>query len=203
MTTAAVAGLSVALPLTALRVVQAGSCSGCDGALPADDLRARDVDGTILGLVCKSCSIRTALPSGVTPYHRLDALQRLRLRVPHHLAFSRRVSQAERSALAAHDWDHFMSPTHALWVHQGGRCPLPWHTRAARDWLADAIVLDHDHLTGLCRGLACQSCNVREGKVRRGPYLEPIVTYREYSPARDFPPTAGLSHSYLTRGGCP
>lgn len=189
-----------ALPITALRDVQDGRCAGCGGELPATDLRARNASGWILGLVCKSCSVRRSPLLTPTPYDALDSLTMLRLRVPHHLGFPRSASGRARLALAAKDWDFFESPTHALWVQQRGRCPLPWHG-ARIDWRVEPLVLDHDHLTGLARALLCHRCNVTEGKARRGTRMPPLTAFRLSSPAQQFAPTRWLSHAYLTRGG--
>lgn len=188
-------------PLTALRAVQAGRCSGCARTLPPNDLRSRSEDGVILGLVCKSCSILRTVPRAPAPYLQVDALARLRLRLPHHLRFDRTVTPSHDAALLAGDWDEFDSPTHALWVHQKGACALPWHLGWAVNWATEPLVLDHDHTTGLARALLCQRCNVIEGKARRGQRMAPLLAFRLGSPAQQCPGTAGLSYNYLTRGG--
>lgn len=201
--TARVAAVLPSLPMLDLRTLQAGKCAGCPQPLPTADLRARTNDGTILGLVCKSCSIRRALLREPVPYVRLDSLARLRLRLPHHLGFRRVVSARDRRALASADWDHFESPTHALWVYQRGRCPLPWHAGWSLDWATASLVLDHDHESGLARALLCQRCNTTEGKARRGQRMPLLTTYRLGSPAQACPATAGLSYNYLRLSGRP
>ncbi len=53
----------------------------------------------------------------------------------------------------------------SLWITQAGSCGVCGNPLA--DWQKPrsiAIVLDHDHATGLVRGILCQSCNSRLGK---------------------------------------
>ena len=62
----------------------------------------------------------------------------------------------------------------ALWVWQAGRCAICGGTDVE-------LVLDHDHETGLIRGLLCYSCNGAEGRGHSG---HPVFAhYRAISPA--------------------
>jgi hypothetical protein len=63
----------------------------------------------------------------------------------------------------------------ALTAMQGGRCALCGS--------AGPLCADHDHDTGLLRGMLCQSCNNREGRAGADPRLDAY---------RDSPPPAGL-----------
>jgi hypothetical protein len=63
----------------------------------------------------------------------------------------------------------------ALTAMQGGRCAV-----CGADGPLQA---DHDHDTGLLRGMLCQPCNNREGRADADPRLDAY---------RDSPPTAGL-----------
>lgn len=58
---------------------------------------------------------------------------------------------------------------------QSGKCALcPAISR---------LEVDHDHLTGLVRGLLCKSCNVREGVVRWSRASAEMKAYRANPPA--------------------
>ena len=56
-------------------------------------------------------------------------------------------------------WKSWAPPTEDddLWTWQAGRCA------ACNRRAGDALVLDHCHFTGLCRGYLCRSCNTSEG----------------------------------------
>jgi hypothetical protein len=63
---------------------------------------------------------------------------------------------------------------------QGGRCAV---CRAG----GQRLVGDHDHDTGLLRGLICHSCNLREGQMRwHRSYHEDILAYLANPPAACF-----------------
>ncbi|MGB3443865.1 MAG: endonuclease domain-containing protein [Actinophytocola sp.] len=68
-----------------------------------------------------------------------------------------------------------------LWNWQQGRCAA-----CARPALAGRpLVRDHDHVTGLIRGLLCQRCNVGEGHTATGLKrpVEVFDRYRERHPS--------------------
>lgn len=44
---------------------------------------------------------------------------------------------------------------------QGGVCPL-----CSRGITVETGCLDHDHVTGVCRGVLCRGCNGSEGKIK-------------------------------------
>jgi len=68
-------------------------------------------------------------------------------------------------------------PILALHVHQDGLCAV-----CLRDGV---LVVDHDHSTGLIRGLLCSTCNGKEGRPEYADSIE-FVAYRRN------PPAAGL-----------
>jgi Recombination endonuclease VII len=63
----------------------------------------------------------------------------------------------------------------ALYRLQNGRCAVCPST--------ENLHVDHDHATGLVRGLLCRSCNVREGQQRDHADLD---AYRANPPAAGF-----------------
>jgi hypothetical protein len=63
----------------------------------------------------------------------------------------------------------------ALADAQHGQCALCFFGR-------DPMVMDHDHATGIARGLLCGSCNIREGMTAPGA-SEVIDAYRANPPA--------------------
>lgn len=66
-----------------------------------------------------------------------------------------------------------IDPIALLREHQAGRCAVCRETRKRLD-------VDHDHYTGLVRGLLCRSCNSTEGRDFRAPWFE---HYRANPPA--------------------
>ncbi|WBB62107.1 endonuclease domain-containing protein [Streptomyces sp. WMMC500] len=58
---------------------------------------------------------------------------------------------------------------------QAGRCAVCGLSPAR-------LVIDHHHVSGLVRGLLCESCNVAEGR-RTSSYAEPYASYRRRPPA--------------------
>lgn len=65
-------------------------------------------------------------------------------------------------------------PLAPLRDYQAGRCAVCQEERRA-------LVVDHDHVSGLVRGLMCSGCNSREGKDAYAPWFQ---AYRANPPAR-------------------
>ena len=72
-----------------------------------------------------------------------------------------------------------------MWVEQKGLCALcygygEWHER----FKMSALYVDHDHETGLARGLTCASCNTALGHAHEDPErLRRMADYLELSTA--------------------
>lgn len=85
------------------------------------------------------------------------------------------VAEAEWLTAAPACWAWALPPEDSnrdLDNWQAGRC-------AVCAYALGELVTDHDHRTGLVRGLLCRSCNTREGMGANGP----IARYRERPPA--------------------
>lgn len=77
-----------------------------------------------------------------------------------------------------------------LWLHQNQRCALCQRKiRETSITVKGAVVLDHDHISGVVRGLLCHICNLRLGRYEsvRGSILE-MERYIASPPAFDAPP---------------
>jgi len=61
---------------------------------------------------------------------------------------------------------------------QDGRCALCGHHESPRE-----LVVDHDHVTALVRGLLCRGCNVQEGHYTGEHGATVYTRYREKNPA--------------------
>jgi hypothetical protein len=55
------------------------------------------------------------------------------------------------------------SPEEILFIEQQGRCAICRHQHDP-EWKNATLVIDHDHVTNLIRGLLCSDCNTREHK---------------------------------------
>lgn len=77
-----------------------------------------------------------------------------------HAAYWHRIDADDRAELVISEW-------------QADRCAICERR--------GGLVTDHDHVTGLVRGLLCHSCNIREGCDRTGSPL--LARYRERPPA--------------------
>lgn len=78
----------------------------------------------------------------------------------------------ERYAAWLENRTRHTDPLFRLREYQAGHCAL---CRSARQ-----LVVDHDHESGLVRGLLCRSCNTKEGKYLEAPWFE---VYRADPPA--------------------
>lgn len=76
------------------------------------------------------------------------------------------VPQVARDHIREEDWAELLLDN---W--QGGQCAICGKRKP--------LVTDHDHRSGLIRGLLCRSCNILEGMGREGVFAK----YRELNPA--------------------
>jgi hypothetical protein len=82
------------------------------------------------------------------------------------------VARLSREAAAAVLYSNEAHAATALETWHEGRC-------AICGWNREELVTDHDHETGLIRGLLCRSCNTREGIRGDGVF----AAYRSRNPA--------------------
>lgn len=187
-------------PRDQLRVVQNGRCAECQVPLASAERAYWDLNGTRLAaLVCPACSQRRPVLAGPAPVMTVSPLLRLRLTRGPHLDFPRTITDSDRGVLVHGRWDDLRRPTHALWIAQGGRCAMSSMTRGDRGHDMTSPVLDHDHTTGLIRGLLCQSCNCIEGKGARRRAVSAWAAYRLHPPAQILIATHGMHYEDLTR----
>lgn len=90
---------------------------------------------------------------------------------------SRREADLRRKyGISAADWDQ---------MYGDGKCPL-----CLRRYTADPArlaALDHDHVTGLARGITCSSCNYDVGRRRDVGWYQRAAAYLQDPPASRLP----------------
>lgn len=68
----------------------------------------------------------------------------------------------------------------AMYTSQGGRCKICQKDFPPLSERKKAVVVDHNHLTGVVRGLLCQECNKALGCVKENPeILREMIRYLE------------------------
>ena len=191
-------------PRAQLRAWQQDRCAACARPLAGRHYFHRDLGGLrVAALVCMRCA-STRAPVPDPPIGHVSALLRLRLTHGTTRSIPRRDPALLRGALLVADWDRFVSPLHALWVHQGGQCALhhpakpPREACSAGGW-NQVLYVDHDHGAGHVRSLLCPPCNSREGW-HSGSELHRrlVASLRQAPPARRCAATAGLTYKWAT-----
>lgn len=185
-------------PRVQLWLHQGMRCALGGSDIPHNAHCLRDEDGArISALVCRSCVMR---PQALTslPVLSAPALLRLRLTQGPPFAFTRLVSEDDRSALARGAWDHFVHPFHALWTQQDGKCAV--YDEATHGSVTEAsarfLVADYDPEDSKVDGLICKQCQPQESKAV-GTAAEVWRWYRSALPGRACPATRGLTRAVL------
>lgn len=79
----------------------------------------------------------------------------------------------------------------AAWVAQNGRCLICARSMLKNGHKSESVTVDHDHVTGMARGLLCTRCNIAVGRFEsllrllagNFPFVGQIEDYlRKYSP---------------------
>lgn len=150
-------------------------CPSCGVEKPAQEFSPSPAGGCGLHTYCKPCnSARANEWNKANRARRAEAARKYRAAKPG-------VSDKERAGRLRRTYGITPEEYDEMLVHQGGVCAICLKPPAAR-----RLAVDHDHRTGLIRGLLCAFCNFdllgKSGDKDPGKFLR-AADYLEDPPA--------------------
>lgn len=158
-------------------VVSTKTCTRCDRDLPVAMFTKRG-DNDQLRSHCKDCRARYTREYKAEHPERASEIQSAATR---RWYMKNRDAQLEKSRRQRFDsYGLTQDEYEALLAMQGGLCAICRHPETARHQSGQvrSLAVDHDHATGLVRGLLCTNCNHGLGKFKDDPeLLRQAITY--------------------------
>ena len=176
------------------------TCAECGALKPADAFHRESSRPTGRNRRCKECrNARNRALVARDPARRAETMQRWQRRNPERYAAAKRAHALRRYGLTLAEYDRLLATQDGLCAV----CRLP----ESPGW---ELAVDHDHASGLVRGLLCRRCNVGLGLLRDDPaVVEAAARYlRAATPTRvgplvDSAPAAATDATPSTTNAAP
>lgn len=143
-----------------MKILHEKSCSKCKQILSVDRFTKDSSKKYGLTSWCKDCTAAYWKKVKADPEHRRRRIERGK---QWRLANPERNARGIRSATLKKKYGLTVDQYDALLLQQGGGCAICGNTESLGN---GALHVDHDHATGLIRGILCQPCNTGLGKFR-------------------------------------
>jgi len=146
------------------------TCRKCRVAFSLDQFHRDSRRGDGRAASCRACKCETVRQYRIRNSDRVRSTQKA--------SFRRNYERTGRPYRLLRQFGITLVEYDRLLAEQGGMCAICKGVASSRAGRKKALSVDHDHVTGVIRGLLCETCNTGLGMFRDDPAL--FATAGEY-----------------------